>query len=221
MLPNDSFVAVSTRAGMALETGNFTYSVHFPPQDFKDRPPALLQASTIYQDATRHPVFLAMDAHANARAYHVSSTGQFQGLIGPVVLTPAQPVAEWTSLAMKDKDTMLAGADGQVMELTRDGDNWRESKRWNTWGSGADSRFGSRIFLSTDGDHLWVSDTMRHRALCFSLTTQFLLASYGKMDEAGNDLSHLDSPEVIIGRESRAVLFDSGNQRLVKLTLKE
>ncbi len=75
--------------------------------------------------------------------------------------------------------------------------------------------------MNTDGDHLWVADTTRHRVLCFSLASGAVLAQFGEMDKAGSDLAHVDSPEVLAGRGRRAVVFDRGNQRLVKLILTE
>jgi len=219
MLPNDYFVGIALRGGMNLETGRFTFDVHLAP--LKTEPPKPVQASVVYPVSTNEDVFLSIDNQGSGCAYGISPEGEFHKIIGPMKLAAVQPVADWTSLAMKDKDTMLAGADGHVLELVRDGPTWRETKRWNSWGSGDDAHFGARLFLSADGDHLWVSDTQRHRVLCFSLGSGNLIASYGHLDASGNDLAHLNSPQVIIGREKRAVFFDSGNQRLVKLMLGE
>ena len=39
------------------------------------------------------------------------------------------------------------------------------------------------------------------------------------VDGPGDDLSHLSHPQAIAARDSRAVVYDSGNQRLMKLSL--
>ncbi len=49
------------------------------------------------------------------------------------MLQAASPVQEWTSLGVKDAGTLLAGADGSILELTRRGSDWSETKRWNSW----------------------------------------------------------------------------------------
>jgi hypothetical protein len=127
-------------------------------------------------------------------------------------------VKEWTSLAMRDANTLLGAGDGQVIEMARDGVNWKETRRWNTV---PDGTFGSRIYITAEAGRLWISDTEKHRVLCLNAADESLLASYGKKREAGNDLAHLDDPQVIEARDNRAVVFDSGNQRLVKLFLSE
>ena len=120
---------------------------------------------------------------------------------------------------MKDGQTLLGAADGQVLEMARDGRNWRETRRWNSWTEGPADKFGDAIYLTADAGRLWVSDCRRHRVLVFALDSGRLEAAFGAVDQPGADLSRLSSPQQIAARGDRAVVFDSGNQRLVKLQL--
>ncbi len=52
MLPNDSFIAATSRLGMSLETDNFTYQAAYATPAGE---PPLLQASAVYDDAQGHP----------------------------------------------------------------------------------------------------------------------------------------------------------------------
>jgi hypothetical protein len=162
-------------------------------------------------------VLLVIDKAGKAQSLYIGPDGAFHGLGPGVALKTASPVKEWTSLAMKGPDTLLAAADGYVIELTKEADDWKETRRWNSWGKAPSERFGQTIYLAADGDRLWVSDRLRHRVLCFDLKTGGVLGSFGNLDRAGDDLASLSSPEVIAARGGRAVVFDSANQRLVKL----
>jgi hypothetical protein len=46
-----------------------------------------------------------------------------------------------------------------------------------------------------------------------------LLAAFGQTDKPGNDLASLSHPTTISASGDRAVVYDSDNQRIVKLTL--
>jgi len=133
----------------------------------------------------------------------------------------ASPVRQLTTLAMKSDSVMLAAADGNILELELHGDVWHESVRWNRWGTADSERLGSQVYITVNEGRLWVSDTERNRVLCFDADSRKLIASFGQPDHPGNDLSHLSQPAAIAARHNRAVLFDSGNQRLVKLLLDE
>jgi hypothetical protein len=116
-------------------------------------------------------------------------------------------------------DTLIAAGDGFVIELAREGENWQETRRWNSWGAGAAQNFGGPIWLSADAGKLWVSDSARHRVVCFDLASGHELAAFGARDAAGDDLARLNAPRVIAARGPRAVVCDSGNQRLIKLQI--
>jgi hypothetical protein len=222
MLPNDTFSCACTRNGLSIFGGTFTWHTNFsdPTAIPANVPHDLLQGSAIYHDAQKRLILLLINSQGLAYSFQIGNTGQFEKYIGTVTLTTSPLLKKWTSLAMAGDDTLLVGADGLVSSMKRDGDNWTLDKRWNGWGdNGADSRFGPEIYLSTDSGHLWVSDTKRQRVLCFSSDGGDPIATFGVTDQRGNDLTHLNAPQVIIGRENRAVVYDSANQRLIKLEL--
>jgi len=155
---------------------------------------------------------LAIDAAGKAACFNIGDDGAHQGDGGPVTLAPAQPVKQWTSLATKDDTTLLAGADGFVLELKFESGAWKETRRWNSWAGG--DPFGPSIRVACDAGRIWVTDRDRHRVCAFDAATGKLLATFGK---AGAGLDELTHPETIAARGDRAVVYDSGNQRLVKL----
>ncbi len=215
MLPNDRFSAPILRGTPWVMGGGFTWNNVF--SDLKETAPktGFLNGSAVYKDAKGALVLLAIDKTGKSQSYRIDSyTGRAMEIRREVVLGTANPVKEWTSLAMKDADTLLGAGDGFVIEMMRAGVNWKETRRWNT---APDGLFGSRIFLTVDAGRLWISDTNNHRVLCLNPADGTFIASFGKKGEAGNDLAHLDSPQVVESRDNRAVVFDSGNQRLVKL----
>jgi len=168
-------------------------------------------------------VLLVVTKKGAAQACEIASNGEFRADLGEVTLQTTAPVKEWTSLAMKDAGVLLAAGDGQVLEFARDGKNWKETKRWNSWGgggAGAEEKFGARIWITADTGRVWVSDRERHRVVAFDAASGKPLATFGKTDQKGTDLGTLAEPQVIAARGERAVVYDSGNQRLVKLVLR-
>ena len=176
-------------------------------------------AVAVTEDNKRR-VLLVLEKKGRVTAVNISDTGEYKSDMGPVEFQTSSPVAEWTSLAAAGKDTLLAGADGYVIELARDGSNWKETRRWNSWGAEADSKFGGPIWISADDGKLWVSDSARHRVVCFDLASGRELAAFGAKDLAGDDLAKLSTPRIVAARGKKAVVSDSGNQRLVKLEIK-
>ena len=155
---------------------------------------------------------LAINEAGDGQAFAIGSDGRYQRDLGSVALKPAAPVRAWTSLAMKDPDTLLGAADGQVVEMTRDGNDWKEARRWR-------ADFGPAIWIAADSGRLWVADRDRHRIIVLDLATEKPLATFGTPDKAGADLASLSDPTTIAARGNRAVVYDAGNQRLVKLSL--
>jgi hypothetical protein len=163
--------------------------------------------------------FLVVNATGEGQAVRIKSDGKYQNMLGPVAFRTTSPVKQWTTLAMKDDKTLLAAADGRILELTADIEDWKEQRRWNSWGDKPDQKFGDEIFLTASDGRLWVSDTARHRVLCFQLPSGKPLGSFGQTDQPGDDLASLNRPESIAACGNRAVIFDSGNQRLIRLRL--
>ena len=176
-------------------------------------------AAVAVTEQDNRPALLVLEGTGMVTAVAISDTGQYQKDIGQVRFLTATPVRQWTSLAAGRHDTLIAAGDGFVIELAREGQNWKETRRWNSWGPGAVEKFAGPIWLSADAGRLWVSDSTRDRVVCFDLASGREVAAFGKPDAAGDNLASLDAPSVIAVRGTRAVVFDSGNQRLIKLRI--
>ena len=155
---------------------------------------------------------LAINEAGTGQAFAIGSDCRYQRDLGSVALKPAAPVKAWTSLAMKEPDTLLGAADGHVVEMTRDGNDWKEARRWR-------ADFGAAIWFAADAGRLWVADRDRHRIVVLDLATEKPLAVFGTPDKPGADLAALSGPTAIAARGERAVVYDAGNQRLVRLSL--
>lgn len=221
VLPNDNFVAPEIRANRpCLLNGPFSWNVTVSDLPNDSGNAGFLNGTAVYK-VNNMLVLLTINAAGKGKSYRIDASGKMAAERGPVILETATPVKEWTSLALKDNDTLLGAGDGNVIEMTRDGENWKEKSRWNSWKGIGASSFGDEIHIASDAGKLWVSDTKRHRILCFRLADGSPVTAFGTADKAGDDLVHLDKPCAIAVREMRAVVFDSGNQRLVKLSLSE
>jgi hypothetical protein len=174
--------------------------------------------SAVYRDGDK-TVLLVVGATGAAQAFAIDAEGRYRGDLGEVTLATATPVARWTSLAMRDAATLLAGGDGAVIEFARDGGGWREKRRWNSWGTGPDEHFGARVHLAADARTLAVADRERQRVLCFDPAGGRPRAAFGHVDAAGDDLGALAAPATLAVRGARLVVFDGGNQRLLKLRM--
>jgi hypothetical protein len=176
--------------------------------------------AAVYRDHGRL-VLLAVDSGGRGRAFAISAEGKCLADAGPVAMRVAGPAARWTSLAMQDPQTLLAAADGFVIRFSPEGHDWSETGRWQSWGPEAADRFGKEIYLAADADRLWLSDSLRHRVLVFDRASAggAPIAAFGLTDRAGDDLTSLCHPATIAARAGRAVVYDAGNQRLVKLAL--
>lgn len=179
--------------------------------------PRGLVGSAVYK-AQNELVLLTITKNGQGQSFFINANGGYRGERSPVTLQVATPVQAWTSLGMKNADTLLGAADGYIVEFARNGNDWKETRRWNTWGTG--ERFGGRIYLSTNAGRLWVSDRERHRIVVFDLASGNQLALFGKSDSKGTDLASLAYPETLTACKDRAIVFDSGNQRLMKLQLR-
>ncbi len=176
--------------------------------------------SAVYR-RENHLLLLVLDAAGRAQSFNLSNDGRYVSDAGAVELKTAAPVKAWTALAMRDAGTLLAAADGAIVEFAPDGaENWIEKRRWNSWGAKPDEKFGASISIAADAGRLWVADRDRQRVVCFDLASGKPLGTFGAPDKPGDDLGTLNAPETIAARGERAVVFDRGNQRLVKLRFK-
>jgi 6-phosphogluconolactonase (cycloisomerase 2 family) len=120
-------------------------------------------------------------------------------------------------MAKVNDQKVLAAGDGWIIEFNTESlEQWQETKRWNNFDGDS---FGSEIHINTDEEHLWVSDTDQHRVICFDKVGK-LQATFGTKNQAGTDLQTLTSPTSLFGRKGRLIVFDQGNQRLVKIEVK-
>ncbi|MHC4505189.1 MAG: NHL repeat-containing protein [Planctomycetota bacterium] len=222
MLPNDNIVAPGVQYGNQPRVmyGRLTTEVRQSghgkvnlSRDIQKRG----CGTTVYKTGGRL-VVLFVSREGDALLEQIDSGGKHVRSIGKVAIATLSPVRAWTTLAMKDPGTLLAAGDGHLIEFAPEGANWRETRRFNRAG-GDDRQWGPRIDIAADSGRLWVSDTERHRVLCLDLTSGRHLATFGKTDAAGTGLDELSLPMAIAARGRRAVVFDSGNQRLVKLEL--
>ena len=168
------------------------------------------------QDRT---TLLVTDASGKGRLFHLSGEGRYEGDAGEVSLA-ADGMPPLTSLASTVGGVhLLAAAGGQVIGFKREGGRFHEVSRWRTWKDDSTSAFGDTIHLAASEGLLWVSDTTRHRVLCFDAADHEFLASFGKTDQAGDSHLLLNQPTTLAARGNRAIVFDSANQRLIKLVL--
>ena len=173
-------------------------------------------AFTVLKKDSVHVAYFT-DAKGNTRRLQINSAGKAEKNLGTFKLSFKTPAKNITTFAKIDDNKVLAGADGFVIEFdTSNSSEWKELKRWKNFSSDS---FGNKIYIGADKDYLWVSDTERHRILCFDLQGK-LLAQYGKTDAAGTDFSQLNTPTAISGNSKRVVVYDKGNQRLIKFEVK-
>lgn len=170
-------------------------------------------------ELNKRRAMLVLEASGQATAVNLNDDGVYHSDAGPVQLSTATPVKAWTSLAASGPDALLAAGDGFVIRFARDGQNWKEQRRWNSFGQDKGDTFGPAIWLAADSGRLWVCDKSRSRVFCFNQASEKMLAAFGAADSPGSELSQLNSPTVLAARGERAVVYDSGNQRLVKLRL--
>ena len=163
---------------------------------------------------------LVTDAEGKGRIFFVSGEGKYEGDGGPAELRGATPFSAITSLSTNDSGTLFAASEGQVVALKQEEGGWREERRWRSWGESSDAHFGKEIHLCASGNRLWVADTERQRVLCFN-SDGTLAASFGSTDRSGDDLASLNAPRTIAARGQKAIVHDSGNQRLIKLEVGE
>ncbi|MAX24675.1 MAG: hypothetical protein CMJ19_09245 [Phycisphaeraceae bacterium] len=167
----------------------------------------------------KHVLLLISDT-GKPRMLRISDRGQFYGDEGEPKLGLSKPIKHCTSLAAVDEDTLLLAADGAVITLKQQaGKDWKEVNRFTQWGDTKADTFGSDITIATSENRLWVSDTNRHRVLVFDVNPAKPLASFGQLDDNGNAINQLHFPTSIAVSGRRGVVFDTKNQRMVRLTL--
>ena len=110
---------------------------------------------------------------------------------------------------------------GSIVKLEAAGDTLAEKARLSQWGEKAGEAFGKNLRLAADGARILVADTDRHRVLLVDAGTFQPLAQCGQTDVAGTGVDALDQPTAVAIAGRRAVVYDAGNQRIVKLCLRK
>ncbi len=215
VLDNGSLAAVSG-SGVAYGKLDGPVTRRGLPSGFTNR---AVTATVVTRD--KRQVLIAVDATGNGSVVNVNSIGEPQGTARPVVLNAASPLQEITSISAGVDGVLFVAADGQMVEFAPEADGWREKRRWNSWGAAPVARLGGRVFSAVSEGRIWISDTEKHRVLCFDISGErpVPVAAFGIAGQTGDDLGTLNRPETIAVSGSRAVVFDSGNQRLVRLEL--
>ncbi len=215
MLDNDVLVAPAIRWGKPVIYGG---GMNAPSRIFDgvDELNKKLTASAVVE-INKERTLVVVDAEGRGLSYSVGWDGRPTGKPGvPVTLQATTPIKTLTSLAALDSGKLAAAADGQIIEFSKNGDSWTETRRWRSWGKGDESHFGDEITLTTSSNRIWVSDTKRHRVLGFDFTGK-LFSAFGRLDKPGSGLDALNAPTTLAASGDRVVVYDSGNQRLVKL----
>lgn len=130
-----------------------------------------------------------------------------------------------TAISVLARKCLLVAAGGAVhcFALAADG---TPTQLW-AWRGGAApaDTFGTELHLALFGHALLVADSRRHCVRLFEFGELFdqppvPTALYGEPDRPGHDFAHVDTPTIVSLSDSRAVVYDSGNQRIVKLRLR-
>ncbi|MBC2603792.1 NHL repeat-containing protein [Puniceicoccus vermicola] len=221
VLENDALVAFGPfRGGRGM---GFSGSLDGPARrDTTDDPMEDYVSMAILKLNNRNVALLAK-ADGSARLLSVNTDGRPGEEMGGATFQTAKPIKRLDSVATGPKNSLWVAADGELLLLAYDGKGWRETRRWKGWGDDESRTFGQRFYLDVDENRIWISDTDRNRVGVFDISEGQLvpLAGVGTTDVAGDAFQELDAPEVIAVNGRRAVVYDSGNQRIVKLVLSE
>jgi hypothetical protein len=135
-------------------------------------------------------------------------------------------IVEGTSLksptdivALTDGNLLVADS-GRILLLKPEGEVYRVASEFSSWGEKEDMRLGEQLRMAVDGAWMLISDTKRHRLVWLDWHQWKFIGQFGVADVSGNDALHLCEPTFVALRGSRAVLADSGNQRILKLRLR-
>ena len=215
VLPGDQLVAPAYRWGKpCLYTGTFDGPSRLLGS--VDDLPKNAVTSTVAVVAKK-TVLLVVDATGKAKSYSIDGGGRVNSAGSDVVLNAVTPLKALTSLTSTAPETLTVAADGELVEFKWTNNTWTETSRWKTWGTALANRLGARVSVTSAQNRLWVTDTDRHRVLGFDPVTHRLLGSFGETDAPGDSLAALKSPTTISANGRHLVIYDSGNQRLLRL----
>ncbi|MDD5706246.1 MAG: hypothetical protein PHR35_09990, partial [Kiritimatiellae bacterium] len=124
-----------------------------------------------------------------------------------------------TDLAWGADNTLLVAITNALVLLKEEPSGYAFVWRFEQWGDTTESCFGKHLHISLSGDRLLASDTDRHRVLLFDAATRRLLAQAGETDRPGAGPGRFHFPVQVSLAGQRAVVADTGNQRIVKLAI--
>ena len=104
-----------------------------------------------------------------------------------------------TSAVMKDPDTVFAVQKGEIVELVRDGNDWREKSR------PLPQKFSGPVRLAVSGDRVIVAETDS------GVVSLFDFAAHRKLAQIQSS-----SPDVIAANGPFLVVYDKAGQRILK-----
>jgi hypothetical protein len=120
--------------------------------------------------------------------------------------------------ALTDGRLLVADA-GRILLLELRDNAFAVAHTFERWGDAPSDRFGPGLRFAVDGPWMLISDTQRHRVVWLDWTSWTVLAQFGVTDAPGSDRTHLNSPTLVAVSGAKAVVADTGNQRVVKLEL--
>lgn len=143
---------------------------------------------------------LALGAAGQARVHELvdDRRNPWRKDLGEVKLQTASPVKTFTTVAMKDSETLLAAADGQIIEFSRDGACWKEQGRWS-------ERLGQKLRIAVSEGRLALADAENNRVVIYALTDRSKLAE-----------ATVSAPTEIALNNTFLAVYDSLGQRLMK-----
>jgi len=148
---------------------------------------------------------LVLGADGQTRVHDLSDDfrNPWRACLGPVPLQTATAVKTYTSVTMKDSETLLVAADGQLVEFARDGAGWKETARWS-------DGFGPKVRLSVNAGRVAVADAEKNRVALYRLDDRRKLAETAVV-----------SPTEVAVNGAFLVAYDSVGQRLVKYRIEK
>ncbi len=135
----------------------------------------------------------------------------------PCAFAPLADGPTSSTLAVLANRYLLCAAGG-TLTAYRVADDGTLTPAWTLPG------FGDELYAAVSGNNLLLADTKHHRVLLYTVadhpeTAPTPQAQYGETDHPGDDFAHLNAPTLVSLSGARAVVYDSGNQRVVKLRM--
>ena len=143
---------------------------------------------------------LVLGADGKAKVHEIAEDHRnpWRKYVGEAVLKTAMSAKAFSAVTMKDAETLLVAADGQVIEFARDGADWKERDRWS-------DGFGNALRLSVDGGRVAVADAEKNRMTLYALADRRKLVSV-----------EVAAPTEVALNGSFFAVYDSTGQRIMK-----